>query len=93
MTDISDPRRFIYRDTLDPDTAQRLAAATLGGCDDGELYLQYQASESFGFDDGHIYLTNWWDQRMEWMEFRRGWHGWVPALTGMRDTGLIVNRG
>ncbi|MFO0967383.1 MAG: hypothetical protein U0793_17630 [Gemmataceae bacterium] len=48
---------------------------------------------AFGFDDGHIYLTNWWDQRMEWMEFRRGWHGWVPALTGMRDTGLIVNRG
>ena len=54
MTDISDPRRFIYRDTLDPDTAQRLAALTLGGCDDGELYLQYQASESFGFDDGRL---------------------------------------
>ena len=24
------------------------------GCDDGELYLQYTASESFGFDDGRL---------------------------------------
>ena len=47
---------------------------------------------AFGFDEDHIYLTNWWDQRMEWAEFRRGWHGWVPALTGMRGTGLIVGQ-
>ena len=26
----------------------------LAGCDDGELYLQYTASESFGFDDGRL---------------------------------------
>jgi TldD protein len=26
----------------------------LGGLDDGELYLQYTASESFGFDDGRL---------------------------------------
>jgi len=51
----SDPRRFLYRDgTLDPDTAQRLAAELLKSCDDGELYLQYRASEAFGFDDGRL---------------------------------------
>jgi TldD protein len=49
----ADPRRFIYR-TLDPGGAQRLATRHLGGCDDGELFLQYSASESFGFDDGRL---------------------------------------
>ncbi len=29
MTDISDPRRFIYRDTLDPDTAREFHDETL----------------------------------------------------------------
>jgi TldD protein len=51
----SDPRRFLYRPGgLDPDAALRLTAAALKGCDDGELYLQYAASESFGFDDGRL---------------------------------------
>jgi TldD protein len=51
----TDPRRFLYRpDGLDPDAALRLTAAALRGCDDGELYLQYTASESFGFDDGRL---------------------------------------
>src|SRR6476646_6739531 len=46
-----DPRRFLYR-SLDPDGARRLAAKHLAAHDDGELYLQYSASEAFGFDDG-----------------------------------------
>ena len=51
----TDPRRFLYRpDGLAPDAALRLTAAALKGCDDGELYLQYTASESFGFDDGKL---------------------------------------
>ena len=51
----TDPRRFLYRpDGLDPDAALRLTADALKGCDDGELYLQYTASESFGFDDGRL---------------------------------------
>ena len=50
----ADPRRFLYRDTLDPDAALRLTADALKDCDDGELYLQYMASESFGFDDGRL---------------------------------------
>src|SRR6476469_1317901 len=50
---LGDPRHFIYRD-LDPDAARRLAAKHLSAHDDGELYLQYAASESFGLDDGRL---------------------------------------
>jgi TldD protein len=48
-----DPRRFLYR-SLDSDAAKRLAATHLSAHDDGELYLQYSASEAFGFDDGRL---------------------------------------
>src|ERR1700751_789318 len=48
-----DPRRFLYR-SLDPDSARQLAAKHLSAHDDGELYLQYSASEGFGFDDGRL---------------------------------------
>ena len=51
----SDPRALIYRSgQLTPDEAQHLARETLSQCDDGELYLQFVASESFGFDDGRL---------------------------------------
>ena len=53
MTD-TDPRSFLYRDSLDPDAARRLTAAALSRADDGELYLQYRRSEAFGFDDGRL---------------------------------------
>src|SRR5690242_19687464 len=48
-----DPRRFLYR-SLDPDGARQLAARHLAGHDDGELFLQFSTSESFGFDDGRL---------------------------------------
>jgi TldD protein len=59
MTDIAshftDARGLLYRPgLLDPDAARRLTADALKACDDGELYLQYRASESFGFDDGRL---------------------------------------
>jgi TldD protein len=55
MTQISDTRSLLYRPgLLTPDDAQRLTASALGACDDGELYLQFVASESFGFDDGRL---------------------------------------
>ncbi|NCP10813.1 MAG: metalloprotease TldD [Sphingomonadales bacterium] len=55
MTELSDPRSLLYRPgQLDPDGAQRLVRSALAGTDDGELYLQYRASESFGFDDGRL---------------------------------------
>ena len=50
---LADPRQFLYRD-LDPDAARRLARKHLAAHDDGELYLQYVASEAFGFDDGRL---------------------------------------
>ena len=49
----ADPRHLLYR-SLDPDGAKRLAAKHLSACDDGELFLQYNVSESFGFDDGRL---------------------------------------
>jgi len=55
MTSTPDPRSLIYRSgQLSPDDAQSLVRETLGQCDDGELYLQFIASESFGFDDGRL---------------------------------------
>ena len=50
----ADPRHSLYRDALDPDATLRITAQTLKNCDDGELYLQYLTSESFGFDDGRL---------------------------------------
>ena len=50
-----DPRTLLYRPgLLDPDDAQRLTRQALGAADDGELYLQYSASEALGFDDGKL---------------------------------------
>jgi TldD protein len=39
---------------LDPHEAERLTAQALEGLEDGELYLQVAASESFAFDDGRL---------------------------------------
>jgi TldD protein len=50
---LAEPRQFLYRN-LDPDAARRLAHKHLSSHDDGELYLQYAASEAFGFDDGRL---------------------------------------
>ncbi len=54
MTNL-DPANIFYRDTgLDPVRTERLVADALAGCDDGELFLQHAASESFAFDDGRL---------------------------------------
>jgi TldD protein len=50
----TDPRGHLYRDSFDPDAAQRLTAQALAKAEDGELYLQYKRSEAFGFDDGRL---------------------------------------
>src|SRR5213082_2369518 len=49
----ADPRHFLYR-SLEPEAARRVAHKHLSARDDGELYLQYSASEAFGFDDGRL---------------------------------------
>ena len=55
MTLSADTRSLLYRPgLLTPDDAQRLVRNALGACDDGELFLQFVASESFGFDDGRL---------------------------------------
>lgn len=55
MTYSKDPRSYLYQPgLLDPDGAQRVTREALRACDDGELYLQYSASESFHFDDGRL---------------------------------------
>ncbi|KQN92496.1 protease TldD [Sphingomonas sp. Leaf231] len=51
---MTDPRSFLYRDTLDLATAQRVTADVLARADDGELFLQYRKAEAFGFDDGRL---------------------------------------
>jgi TldD protein len=54
MTQLPDPRAFLYREGFDPDLARRLTADALARADDGELYLQYRKAEAFGFDDGRL---------------------------------------
>ncbi len=40
--------------SLDPALTQRTLAEALHGADDGELYLEHRASESYTFDDGRL---------------------------------------
>ncbi|MGN6497679.1 MAG: metalloprotease TldD [Tsuneonella sp.] len=49
-----DPAALLYGANLSPDEAKALTAATLANCDDGELFLQFTASEAFVFDDGRL---------------------------------------
>ena len=51
----ADPRSLLYApDKLSPEQALALTRDALARCDDGELFLQVVASESFGFDDGRL---------------------------------------
>ncbi|MFC4294148.1 metalloprotease TldD [Novosphingobium tardum] len=51
----TDTRALLYKaGALTPDEAQALTRDALAACDDGELFLQFIASESFGFDDGRL---------------------------------------
>ncbi len=55
MTQTPDPRSLLYRPgLLSPEEAQALTREALARCDDGELYLQFIASEAFAFDDGRL---------------------------------------
>ncbi len=50
-----DPRSFIYQPgLLQPAQALDLTSQLLNGHDDGELFMQYAASEAFVFDDGRL---------------------------------------
>ncbi len=46
---------FFFRDTeLDRKATASATADALGGCDDGELFLEYRQSEALAFDDGRL---------------------------------------
>lgn len=46
--------RFFASGALDRATTQSVLGTALGRADDGELYLEYRASESYVFDDGRL---------------------------------------
>ncbi|MEQ1498564.1 MAG: metalloprotease TldD [Novosphingobium sp.] len=50
----ADPAAVHLFGKIDPARAQAVTAEALRACDDGELYLQFIASESFLFDDGRL---------------------------------------
>jgi hypothetical protein len=59
----------------------------------GPKFLRWQLPAghwmvAYGFDDEHIYLTNW--GKMKWDEFRAGWQSIVPRLIQMRESGLVL---
>ena len=45
---------FFGKDGLDRRRTEKLVDEALAGCDDGELFLEYQQSESLAFDDGKL---------------------------------------
>ena len=52
MTHATDP--FFASGALDRDQSIRMLEGALHGADDGELYLEHRASESYVFDDGRL---------------------------------------
>ena len=50
---LSEPRSLLYRQ-LTPEAAQAVTREALARCDDGELYMQFIAAETFTFDDGRL---------------------------------------
>jgi Butirosin biosynthesis protein H, N-terminal len=47
---------------------------------------------AYGYDDRHVFLTNYAPSGMPWDEFRRRWGAFVPRLISMRNTGLTAPR-
>ena len=55
-----DPHALLYADgKLTPEEARAITADALRSCDDGELYLQFAATEAFVFDDGRLKTANY----------------------------------
>ena len=59
MTDIAKTEDlFFNRAGLDKSRVERIIGEALGKADDGELFLEYQQSENFVFDDGQLKNAN-----------------------------------
>ena len=54
----ADPALLFERAGLDEGRIQDIVGAALGGCDDGELFMEYSQSESLILDDGRIKSAN-----------------------------------
>src|SRR6202023_8030 len=55
MTDLAVPDTLFFERTgMDPVRSEALVDQSLGGMDEGELYLEYSQSESLALDDGRI---------------------------------------
>jgi TldD protein len=54
----TDPRSLLYRQ-ITPEAALGVTRDTLGRCDDGELFMQFTASEAFAFDDGRLKMADY----------------------------------
>jgi TldD protein len=55
MTDLARTEElFFTRAGMDKGRVERLVADSLGGADDGELFLEYRQSEAISFDDGRL---------------------------------------
>ena len=60
MTDISRTDDIFYARTgMDPERVGSRVDAALEGADDGELFLEYNQSESITFDDGAMERGAW----------------------------------
>ncbi len=59
MTDLAaTDELFFTRAGLDVGRVENIVGEQLGGADDGELFLEYNLSESFSFDDGRLKNAN-----------------------------------
>ncbi|MGI9465340.1 MAG: metalloprotease TldD [Aestuariivirgaceae bacterium] len=57
MSDQADELFFTSND-FNRDTAETIVGDALGGCDDGELFLEYRQTEALTFDDGRLKNAN-----------------------------------
>ncbi len=58
MTGSSSSDIFFGDNGLDRTASERLVGDALNGCDDGELFLEYNQSEALTFDDGKLKSAN-----------------------------------
>ncbi|MDH3235421.1 MAG: metalloprotease TldD [Alphaproteobacteria bacterium] len=59
MTDLAQTDELFFERTgMDRDRVERTVGEALNGADDGELFLEYNQSESLVFDDGHLRGAN-----------------------------------
>ncbi len=54
----ADPRSLLYA-RITPEAALAATRDTLARCDDGELFMQFTASEAYTFDDGRLKLADY----------------------------------